>query len=181
MKKILLIPFLLFAVLSMAACSDPNEEPLTPDQPEQPENPGGGGNDEAPSEPTDPTPGGNGRYLVLFASRSGNTERMANEIRTQLDCDILEVEPQTPTTKTTTACSPVRKRNLPLSGRAIIRQSRLRWKISRITTWYSSAILFGTAVWLLRCRLFYIIMRRNFPGNRLHYSHQAAAVAFQHR
>ena len=96
MKKILLIPFLLFAVLSMAACSDPNEEPLTPDQPEQPENPGGGGNDEAPSEPTDPTPGGNGRYLVLFASRSGNTERMANEIRTQLDCDILEVEPQTP-------------------------------------------------------------------------------------
>lgn len=96
MKKILLIPFLLFAVLSMAACSDPDEEPLTPDQPEQPENPGGGGNDEDPSEPANPTPGGNGRYLVLFASRSGNTERMANEIRTQLDCDILEVEPQTP-------------------------------------------------------------------------------------
>lgn len=78
--------------LSMAACSSPNEEPLTPEQPEQPENPGDG--DDSDDNPNKPTPGGNGRYLVLFASRSGNTERMANEIREQLDCDILEVEPE---------------------------------------------------------------------------------------
>lgn len=78
--------------LSMAACSSPNEEPLTPEQPEQPENPGDG--DDSDDNPDKPTPGGNGRYLVLFASRSGNTERMANEIREQLDCDILEVEPE---------------------------------------------------------------------------------------
>lgn len=78
--------------LSMAACSSPNEEPLTPEQPEQPENPGDG--DDSDDNPDKPTPGGNGRYLVLFASRSGNTERMANEIRKQLYCDILEVEPE---------------------------------------------------------------------------------------
>ena len=89
MKKILLIPFLLFTVLSMAACGSGSDEPLTPEQPEQPENPG-----DSDDNPDTPTPGGNGRYLVLFASRSGNTERMANEIREQLDCDILEVEPE---------------------------------------------------------------------------------------
>lgn len=89
MKKILLIPFLLFTVLSMAACGGGSDEPLIPEQPEQPENPG-----DSDDNPDTPTPGGNGRYLVLFASRSGNTERMANEIREQLDCDILEVEPE---------------------------------------------------------------------------------------
>ena len=96
MKKLLLIPFLLFAVLSMAACGSGSDDTLTPEQPEQPENPGDNDDSEAPSQPTDPTPGNNGRYLVLFASRSGNTERLANEIREQLDCDILEVEPEVP-------------------------------------------------------------------------------------
>ena len=92
MKKLIMIPLLMLTFLSMAACSSPNEEPLTPEQPEQPENPGDG--DDSDDNPDTPTHGGNGRYLVLFASRSGNTERMANEIREQLDCDILEVEPE---------------------------------------------------------------------------------------
>lgn len=96
MKKILLIPFLLFVVLSMTACGGGSDEPSTPEQPEQPENPRGNddSDDDDPSKPIDPTPGSNGRYLVLFSSRSGNTERMANEIREQLDCDIFEVEPE---------------------------------------------------------------------------------------
>ena len=92
MKKLIMIPLLMLTFLSMAACSSPSEEPLTPEQPEQPENPSDG--DDSDDNPDKPTPGGNGRYLVLFASRSGNTERMANEIRKQLDCDILEVEPE---------------------------------------------------------------------------------------
>ena len=93
MKKLIMIPLLILAVLSMAACSALDEEPSIPGQPEQPENPGGGDN---PSDnPDTPVHGSNGRYLVLFASRSGNTERMANEICKQLDCDILEVEPET--------------------------------------------------------------------------------------
>lgn len=92
MKKLIMIPLLMLTFLSMAACSNPNEEPLTPGQPEQPENPNDG--NDSDDNPDTPTPGGNGRYLVLFASRSGNTERMANEIREQLNCDILEVEPE---------------------------------------------------------------------------------------
>lgn len=92
MKKILLIPLLLFAVFSMAACGDGSEEPFTPEQSEQPENPGGG--DGSDDNPDTPTPGGNGRYLVLYASRTSNTERVAQLIRTTLDCDILEVEPE---------------------------------------------------------------------------------------
>lgn len=94
MKKLLLIPFLLFAVLSMAACGGGSDEPFTPEQPEQPENPGGG--DDSDDNPDTPAPGGNGRYLVLYASRTNNTERVAQLIQTTLDCDILEVEPQTP-------------------------------------------------------------------------------------
>ena len=96
MKKILLLTWMLLTVVSLSACSDPNDEPI-PEQ-EQPENSGNNedADDDEPNEPSNPTPGGNGRYLVLFASRSGNTERMANEIHRQLDCDILEVEPQTP-------------------------------------------------------------------------------------
>lgn len=99
MRKILMIPLMLLAFLSLTACSPTEDEPIIPETSEQPENPGnprnGDSDDNDPEEPTDPIPGGNGRYLVLFTLRSGNTERMANEICDQLDCDILEVEPQT--------------------------------------------------------------------------------------
>ena len=92
MKKLLLIPFLLLTVLSMAACTGGDNEPFSPEDPETPEQPGGGDN----NAPDTPTPGGNGRYLVLYASRTSNTERVAQQIQATLDCDILEVEPQTP-------------------------------------------------------------------------------------
>lgn len=80
MKKILLIPLLLLTMLTMVACGGSDDEPLVPEQPENPDTP----------------TGGNGRYLVVYCSRSGNTERMAQQIQTSLNCDILEVEPQTP-------------------------------------------------------------------------------------
>lgn len=92
MNKILLIPILLFAVFSMAACGDGSSEPLVPEQPEQPEHPGGG--DDSDDNPDTPISGGNGRYLVLYASRTSNTAHVAQLIRTTLDCDILEVEPE---------------------------------------------------------------------------------------
>ena len=95
MKKFLLIPFLLLAVLSMAACAVGGRrcDQFTPEQSEQPENPGSG--DDSDDNPDTPVPGGNGRYLVLYASRTNNTERVAQLIQTTLDCDMLEVEPET--------------------------------------------------------------------------------------
>lgn len=91
MKKFLFIPMLLFTMMSMAACGGSDDDPVTPETPEQPENPGGGDDN-----PDTPTPGGNGRYLVVYCSRTSNTERMAQQIQTTLNCDILEVEPTTP-------------------------------------------------------------------------------------
>ena len=90
MKKILLFACMVLTVVSLSACGGSDDEPVTPEQPETPAQPGDGDNDDTP------TPGGNGKYLALYCSRTSNTERVAQQIRTTLDCDILEVEPQTP-------------------------------------------------------------------------------------
>lgn len=92
MKKNLMILLVFGALLTFAACSTADDDPVVPETPEQSGN--GDSDDNNPEEPAEPAPGGNGRYLVLFTSRSGNTEQIANEIRNQLDCDILEVEPE---------------------------------------------------------------------------------------
>ncbi len=94
MKKWFYIPLLLLALLSQTACGDNDEEPIIPEQPETPAQPGDG--DDNDDEPDKPTPGGNGKYLVLYCSRTSNTGRVAQQIRTTLDCDMLEVEPETP-------------------------------------------------------------------------------------
>lgn len=91
MKRLWLLSFLLSAVLVSQSCG--SDEPKNPQPtPEQPENTGGNDNPDS----TDPTPGENGRYLVVFASRSGNTEQVAQTIRSMLGCDLLEVEPSEP-------------------------------------------------------------------------------------
>lgn len=91
MKKLLFIPLMLLALSVQTACGSGEDDPVTPEQPEQPENPGD--SDDGDDDSVTPAPGGNGRYLVLYASRSGNTGQVAEEIRKQLDCDLLEVEP----------------------------------------------------------------------------------------
>lgn len=95
MKRLFLIPFLTITTLAMTSCGGPDEEPFVSEQPETPQQPGNS-DDDNEDNPDTPTPGGNSRYLVLYASRSGNTERVAQLIQNTLDCDILEVEPQTP-------------------------------------------------------------------------------------
>ena len=92
MKKLLLIFLMLLTVLSVEACGGSNNVPYTPEQPGTSEQPDEEGND----KPDTPAPGGKGRYLVLYNSRTSNTERVAKRIQAVLNCDILEVEPQMP-------------------------------------------------------------------------------------
>ena len=98
MKKLCLIPLVLLATLILAAtCSE--DEPLTDGQGQT--TPGGdngdGGNEGNENEDEGGNvEGGNGRYLVVYCSRTGNTERMAQTIQSTLDCDMIEVVPETP-------------------------------------------------------------------------------------
>ena len=100
MKRLFIIPLMLLTVLVFtSACSEDN--PST-DGHEQ-TTPGGSygeesneGNDDAGDEEGGNVEGSNGRYLVLYCSRSGNTERMAQTIQSTLDCDMIEVVPETP-------------------------------------------------------------------------------------
>ena len=98
MKKLFLIPLMLLASLMMAtACSE--DEPAA-DGHEQ-TTPGEDGGEEGNEGSEDGDEGGNvdgtnGRYLVLYCSRTGNTESMAQTIQSTLDCDMIEVVPETP-------------------------------------------------------------------------------------
>ena len=76
---------LLTLVVGYSSCSESIKQEPSLDQ-EQ--------NDQEEQE--DPNWSVNGRYLVIYASRSGNTENVAHQIQSTLNCDILEVEPITP-------------------------------------------------------------------------------------
>ena len=102
MKKLFLIPLMLLVTLMLtAACSE--DEPLTDGQEQTTpgEDDGEEGNEGNENEDEGGNvEGGNGRYLVLYCSRTGNTERiterMAQTIQSTLDCDMIVVEPETP-------------------------------------------------------------------------------------
>ena len=88
MKRLLLISILMSALFSMAACGEGGEQPSDPGQTETPQTPDNDDNTVGP--------GGNGRCVVLYASRSGNTERVAQSIGGMLEGDLLRIEPATP-------------------------------------------------------------------------------------
>lgn len=93
MKKLFLIPLMLLSTLMMAtACSE--DEPAADGQEQT--TPGEDDGEEGNEGSEDGDEGGNvdganGRYLVLYCSRTGNTERMAQTIQATLDCDMIEV------------------------------------------------------------------------------------------
>lgn len=89
MKKLFLIPWMLLATLAVTtACGETHPSSNEPEQ-TRPED---DGNDEEGGNVN----GANGRYLVLYCSRTGNTERMAQTIQSTLDCEMAEVEPTVP-------------------------------------------------------------------------------------
>lgn len=100
MKKLFLIPWMLLATLAVTtACGETHPSSDEPEQtrPDGNGNGGNGGNgDNGGNEDDGNVNGVNGRYLVLYCSRTGNTERMARTIQSTLDCEMAEVEPAVP-------------------------------------------------------------------------------------
>ena len=80
----LILAILMVCSISLHACSKPDIEELPTE------------NHPGEEDHDNPSFNGNGRYLVLYASRSGNTESIAKLIQSTLDADILEVEPTVP-------------------------------------------------------------------------------------
>lgn len=179
MKKILLFAWMLLTVISLSACVGSDDEPITPEQPETPEQPGGG--DDNDNEPEKPTPGGNGRYLVLYASRTSNTERVAQLIQSTLNCDILEVEPQTPYDDDYNSMLERSEQELAAIRQGDYPPIRRRSKNSMTMISSSSVIRSGTAAWRHRCRLSCMNTPQNSPASGLRCSPPAAAAGFRRR
>ena len=100
MKKLFSIPLMLLATLVFtSACSEDDpiqdgQEQTTSEEDDGEE--GYEGTEDGGNEAGGNMEGNNGRYLVLYCSRTGNTERMAQTIQSTLDCDMIVVEPETP-------------------------------------------------------------------------------------
>ena len=96
MKKLFLIPLMLLATLVFTStCSE--DDPIQDGQEQTtPEEDDGEEGNEGNNEEGGNVEGGSGRYLVLYCSRTGNTERMAQTIQSALDCAMIVVEPDTP-------------------------------------------------------------------------------------
>ena len=91
MKKLFIIPFLLFSLTSMAACSTEDnplsetEQPTTPDEP---------GNTENPDDPDSPT--STTKMLVAYFSAEGHTQAVAERIVALTGADIYRIEAADP-------------------------------------------------------------------------------------
>ena len=87
---------LLATLMLTAACSEKDSSPDEQEQTTPEGDDGEEGNEGNEGEEGGNVNGTNGRYLVLYCSRTGNTEQMAQTIQSALDCDMIVVEPETP-------------------------------------------------------------------------------------
>lgn len=91
MKRSALVAVLLLLHALLSACAPADSRPVLPGGSEGQEEPGNGGGD-----PDVPQPGEEPRTLILYCSRSGNTQRVAREIADQTGGEVLEVVPAEP-------------------------------------------------------------------------------------
>lgn len=88
MKRLFLITMFFVATLGMAMASCSSDEPEFPDRPET-ENPDEG-DDEFPEDPSAPS---EHKTLIAYYSYTNNVERIVTELRSQIDADVVEIEP----------------------------------------------------------------------------------------
>lgn len=88
MKRLFLITMVFVVTLGMAMTSCSGDEPEFPDQPET-ENPDES-DDESPEDPSTPS---EHKTLIAYYSYTNNVERIVTELRSQIDADVVEIEP----------------------------------------------------------------------------------------
>jgi len=86
MKKYIIYMFSLCVMFSLASCD--KDEPTLPDQSET-ETPGEDEN-ENPNNPETPS---EHKTLIAYYSYTNNVERVVTELRTQIEADVIEIEP----------------------------------------------------------------------------------------
>lgn len=86
MKTVFNLLLALCLTFTMASCG--NDEPEKPDTPEI-ENPGENGN-ENPNESETPS---EHKTLIAYYSYTNNVERIVTELRSQIEADVVEIEP----------------------------------------------------------------------------------------
>ena len=86
MKKYIIYLFSLCVMFSLASCD--KDEPTLPDQSET-ETPGEDDN-ENPDNPETPS---EHKTLIAYYSYTNNVERVVTELRTQIEADVIEIEP----------------------------------------------------------------------------------------
>ena len=88
MKRLFLITMFFVATLGMAMTSCSGDEPEFLDQSET-ENPDES-DDESPEDPSTPS---EHKTLIAYYSYTNNVERIVTELRSQIDADVVEIEP----------------------------------------------------------------------------------------
>lgn len=83
MKRIMYLAMVCVMAFGMAVASCSNDEPELPDNPEQP-------GTENPDEPDNPS---ERNTLIAYYSYTNNVERIVTELRSQIDADVVEIEP----------------------------------------------------------------------------------------
>lgn len=88
MKRLFLMTMVFVATLGMAMASCSSDEPESPNRPET-ETPDEG-DDESPEEPSTPS---EHKTLIAYYSYTNNVERIVAELQSQIDADVVEIEP----------------------------------------------------------------------------------------
>lgn len=87
MKRLFLMTMVFVATLGMAMASCSSDEPEFPDRPGT-ENP-----DEGDDESEEPSTPSEHKTLIAYYSYTNNVERIVTELRSQIDADVVEIEP----------------------------------------------------------------------------------------
>ena len=92
MKKYLYSLFIAFVAVGLSACSPDDNEPdeQGTEIPDAPDNPN---NSNEPADPDNPNPNPTGKTLIAYYSYTNNVERIVIELRSQIEADVVEIEP----------------------------------------------------------------------------------------